>query len=90
MYNHIKWQDRKLERKFNQDQVRRFILAEHNITSDTFLKYVYDQYTYLGGYRAIRKHKMRATIKRRFQQELCSKHLANQISQQLVELELCN
>ncbi len=77
--------ERELNRTFSQDDVRKILELDFNIISETFLKYVYDGYTYRGGFRAIRKPKLRKRITREFHQEQLSKQYAQTIVNRLLD-----
>ncbi len=77
--------ERELKRTFSQDDVRKILELDFNIISETFLKYVYDGYTYKGGFRAIRKPKLRKKIAREFHQEQLSKQHAQTVVNRLLD-----
>lgn len=79
--------ERQLDREFSQDFVRIWLKENYNIESETFLKYVYDGYTFRGNYKAIRKPKTRKKIALEFHRQQKSKMLAMKLVDQLIELE---
>ncbi len=78
---------RQLEREFSQDRVRIWLSKHHNIINETFLKYVYDGYTFKGNYRAIRKPKTRKKIALDFHKEGLSKLHAQKLVEKLIKLD---
>ena len=79
--------ERQLDREFSQGFVRIWLKENYNIESETFLKYVYDGYTFRGNYKAIRKPKTRKKIALEFHKQQKSKMLAMKLVDQLIELE---
>ncbi len=79
--------ERELNREFSQHRVRLWLLKYHNIENETFLKYVYDGYTFRGGYKPIRKPKVRKKIALEFHRQGRSKKLAQELVTKILSLE---
>ncbi len=77
--------ERQLEREFSQDNVRVWLSKYYGIINETFLKYVYDGYTFKGNYRAIRKPKTRKKIALDFHEEGLSKLYAQKLVEKLIK-----
>jgi len=71
----------------SQDAVRQIMSAVFGTYNDVYVKYVYDGYTYEGGYHPIRKPKTRKKVAREFHELGYDKARAKSIVSYIIRME---